>query len=91
MVAPTLMPDLTARDFATWASSSSFTPVHVLQAAISGMQYMLAHLTQHEEWGTLLADDRMISFATLVETIGLGELGQLESKYLPARNLQTAA
>jgi phosphoenolpyruvate phosphomutase len=91
MVAPTLMPDLTARDFRDMGFKLVIYSVHVLQAAISGMQYMLAHLKQHEEWGTLLADDRMISFATLVETIGLGELGQLESKYLPARNLQTAA
>lgn len=82
MVAPTLMPDHSTDDFRDMGFKIVIYSVHVLQAAIRGMQEMLDSLMKSGEWGSSLNGGGMISFSELVDNIGLSELGRLEEKYI---------
>lgn len=81
-VVPTLMPDTTTNEFREMGYKLIIYSVHVLQAAIQGMNNLLTNLKERGEFGSSLEASEMISFSKLVDYIGLRQLGELENKYI---------
>jgi phosphoenolpyruvate phosphomutase len=80
-VVPTLMPNHTINDFREMGFRIVIFSAHVLQAAITGMQTLLANLKERGEFGTSQDAGQMIPFSEFVNLIGLQELGDVEERY----------